>query len=347
MRLLAMLAATLILAPTAAPAADPGSAAGTQRVAVARLAFEGTVPEAARDLFSQRLVQGLKAAELEVLSGDAVKAALAGDAALASCSAPACYPQVARKLDVSYLVLARLEARNKNYEIALELVNGRTGASLGANRERCVICGVEEAAEKMELAATSLRARLELVAHQPARFIVRSRPAGATAIIDGRPAGKTPLDVELPGGPHRLTLQAAGYDPVDHSFVVVSGVDETIDLELVPLPSRFPYRKLGYAAVAVGIVALAAGVWATAMDGEMKSCSQADKNSSTTGDQCPYLWDTRWFSPLLLAGGGALVATGGMWLWIARTGKGQHAAEAAGPASAAADGFVLGVSGRF
>ena len=53
----------LLLASTVVPSAraEP-EALGAQRVAIARLDFEGKIPEGLQDLCSQRLVEGLSAA---------------------------------------------------------------------------------------------------------------------------------------------------------------------------------------------------------------------------------------------------------------------------------------------
>jgi TolB-like protein len=298
-----------------AAAADATAIAGRQRVAVVRVDFDGSVSEAARELFASRVVEGLAAAQFEVFSGAAVSQKLvAGGRRMTTCRDGDCYPDVAQALSVSYLVAARVSVSNKNYEISLELINGRTGGIIGSNRERCEICGVDEAGEKMALAASALRARLEALVTAPARFIIRSRPAGVTIAIDGAPAGRTPIDRELPGGPHKLELAAAGYDRLERTVSVVSGVDETIDLELVPIPMRFPFRKAGWAALAVGAVAMAAGIWAVAADGGQVSCS-----ASTRDDLggCPTIRNTRVLGATLIGIGAASATLGGAWLYIA------------------------------
>ncbi len=298
-----------------AHAADAATIAGRQRVAVVRVDFDGSVSEAARELFASRVVEGLAAAQFEVFSGAAVSQKLvAGGRRLTTCRGGDCYPDVAQALTVSYLVAARVSVSNKNYEISLELINGRTGGIIGTNRERCEICGVDEAGEKMALAASALRARLEALVTAPARFIIRSRPAGVSIAIDGAPAGRTPIDRELPGGPHKLELAAAGYDRLERTVSVVSGVDETIDLELVPIPMRFPFRKAGWAALAVGAVAMAAGIWAVSADGGEVSCS-----ASTRDDlgHCPTIRNTSVLGATLIGVGAASATLGGAWLYIA------------------------------
>src|SRR5579872_5408119 len=76
----------------AAPArtAAPGPAAsGKQRVAVVRLEFDGGVVEASRELFGQRLGEGLAAAQFDVVPAADVAKTLAGaDASLPRCREP-------------------------------------------------------------------------------------------------------------------------------------------------------------------------------------------------------------------------------------------------------------------
>jgi hypothetical protein len=307
-------------------------------VAVVRVDFDGNVSEAARDLFAARVVEGLAAVQFEVFSGAAVAQKLAqAGGPLAACRDGSCYPAVARSLAVGYLVAARVSESNKNYEISLELINGRTGGVIGTNRERCEICGVDEAGEKMALAASALRTRLEALTKTPARFVIRSRPAGVAVRLDGDAVGRTPLDREIPGGQHKLELAAEGYDRLERTVTVVSGVDETLDLELVPLPTKFPFRQAGWAAVAAGALAVVAGIWAVAVDGNEIACSDAQRDPF---GHCPNVRNTRVLGAALVGVGGVLGTLGGAWLYIG-----------AAPGGIAAPGELkhatLFLSGRF
>ncbi len=312
----ARLLAALVLASTASVSvanAEPG-AGPRQRVAVAHVDFEGNVAEAARDLFESRVVEGLAAAQFEVFSSAAVSQKMAANGQrLANCRDGGCYPALARVLGVNYLVAARVSASSKNYEISLEIINGRTGGVIGTNRERCEICGVDEAGEKMALAATALRERLEALVTAPARFIIRSRPAGVGITVDGAPAGRTPIDRELAGGAHKLELATPGYDRLDRTVTVVAGVDETIDLELVPIPMRFPFRKAGWAALVVGVAAMAAGIWAVTTDGDQISCASATQDQR---GRCPTVRDNRALGAALIGVGAASATLGGAWIYI-------------------------------
>jgi TolB-like protein len=328
-----------VFAATGEAAAQPsqGATANRPQVAVVNLNFTGGVAEAARELFAQRLVEGLAVAQFQVTSGAPVAERLAAAGVdPSSCMEEGCFRRAAPALGVAYLVSGAVGERQKTYEISLQLVNGRTGAVIGTHRERCEICGVEEAGEKMGLAASALRARLEAVAKAPARFVIRSRPAGAQVSIDGQPIGRTPLDREIAGGVHSLQISAEGYDASERTLTVVSGVDETLDLELVPLPSKFPFRKAGWAAVALGAAAVAAGIYAMTLDGDEIPCSAAEKDP---WGHCPHLRNTRVLAASLIGLGVGSATLGGFWLYLGQ-GRGPRAE---GTPSA----LAVGVRGRF
>jgi hypothetical protein len=333
------LGALLLIAPSAlaqplqpAPAqVSPAQPAPTQRVAIVRLDFEGKIPAALQELFAQRLVEGLSAARFEVLRGSDVEQRLAA-AALSACQNTSCYPAIATALAASYLITANVSESNKTYTIIMEIINGRTGGVLASNRERCETCGVEEAGEKMGLAASALRERLEVVSRDPARIIIRSRPAGAAVVMDGRPIGVAPLDVELPGGPHHVQLNLRNHDPLSRSFTVVGGVDEVFDLDLVALPSKFPYRAAGWSSLAGGAALLVAGIATMTLDNEEISCSDAAKD---VNGRCPWIRSTNWWAASMIGLGVAAATAGGFFLYLAPP-------SGSAPASASA-----GVSGTF
>jgi len=320
----------LLVATAAQAQSEPAPA---QRVAIARLSFEGKIPEGSQALFAQRLVQGLSAARFEVLRDSDVQQRLAGaNQVLATCQDATCYPAMASALSASYLITANISESNKTYTLVMEIINGRTGGVLASNRERCETCGAEEAGEKMGLAASALRERLEVVSRAPARLIIRSRPAGASVLMDGRQAGATPLDAELPGGPHHVQLFMSGHDTLSRSFTVVSGVDEALDLDLVAIPSKFPYRTAGWSTLAGGAALLVAGIATMAFDNKEIGCTQAEKDLN---GRCPYIRSTNWWAASMIGIGVAAATTGGFFLYLAPP-------TGVVPASASA-----GISGRF
>jgi hypothetical protein len=287
----------------AATAGAQTEVTGRHHVAIIGLEWRGNVPEGAREILTTRLREGLAAAAFDVSATSDAR----------SCQDPSCYPALAQSLNVGYLVVGKVEEERKTYEITVELVNGRTGSSIGSNHERCEICGMEDAAEKMGLAASALRARLEAHVRTPARFIIRSRPGGAQVALDGRPVGRTPFDARLVGGEHRLTLSAAGFDALDRNFTVVSGVDETLEYEMVHVPTKFPYKTAGWIAVATGAVLVAGGVLALVADSSELACNASERDPQ--GD-CPNLRSTRALGGILLGAGAVSATLGGVWIYF-------------------------------
>jgi hypothetical protein len=311
-RLLLCLGLVISVAPVAQAQTE---VAGSQRVAIARLEFEGKIPEGLQELFAQRLVQGLSAAHFEVLRGSDVQQKLAGPKqALAGCQNATCYPAMAEALSASYLISARIAESNKTYTMVMEIINGRTGGVLASNRERCETCGAEEAGEKMGLAASALRERLEAVSRTPARFAIRSRPAGATVVMDGKQAGVTPIEAELAGGPHHLQLVLPDHDSLSRAFTVVSGVDEAMDLELVAIPSKFPFRKAGWGSLGGGAALLLTGILTMALDNHEIACSAEQKDGN---GRCPWVRSTKWWAVPMIGVGAAAATLGGVFLYMA------------------------------
>jgi hypothetical protein len=306
----------LLLFASSVAQAEP-DAAGSQRVAIAHLKFEGRIPEGLQELFAQRLVQGLSAARFEVLrDSDVQQKLVAANPNLITCESASCYPAMATALDASYLIAAHVSENSKTYTLVMEIINGRTGAVLASNRERCETCGAEDAGERMELAASALRERLEVVSRAPARFVLRSRPAGASVTLDGKATGHTPLDTELPGGPHHVQLQLAGHDDLSRTFTVVSGVDEAMDFDLVAIPSKFPYRAVGWTSLASGVLLLAAGIVTMTFDNHEIACSTAEREKSINGN-CPWVRSTKWWAGTMIGVGAAAATVGGTFLYLA------------------------------
>lgn len=305
----------LALVPFGGAASAETEPLGSQRVAIAHLEFDGKVPEGLQQLFAERLVQGLAAARFEVLPGPDVKQRLAhADPGLVACRNADCYPAMASALAASYLITAHVSESNKTYTMVMEIINGRTGAVLASNRDRCETCGAEEAGEKMGLAASALRERLEMEARAPARLVIRSRPPGATVVMDGKSAGTTPLDTNLAGGSHHMQLTMPDHEMVVRSFTVVAGVDESMDLDLAAIPSRFPYRTAGWSAVGGGAALLIAGIITMGYDHHQVSCSLAQSDGF---GNCPNVWNTRWWAATMMGVGIAAATVGATMLYLA------------------------------
>lgn len=61
---------------------------------------------------------------------------------------------------------------------------------------------------------------------------IRSGAVAAEAALDGRPLGTTPVDVPLHAGKYTVSLNAAGYSPLQTGLSVSSAKDQTYDYQL-------------------------------------------------------------------------------------------------------------------
>jgi hypothetical protein len=311
-------------------------AGGRERLAVGRLSFRGSVPQPLRRTMAERLADGLRVAAFEVLRPGANALASPGE----GCGEAECWRALASSLGVSYLVAATVEEKDKTFAITLELVSGRSGGVVGTTRERCEICGAEEVGEKMALATATLRARLEALAQAPARFVIRTRPDGASVRLDGAPAGRTPIDVSLAAGQHHVVIERDGFSPLERSFVATRGVDETLDMELVRLPTKFPFRAAGWAAIGAGVALAAGGLYMLSMDGNEVSCGGGEKDPM---GHCPRVYRTNMVGASLLGLSAVSATLGGVWLYLARPASGALLSNE----RAQLPGFMLGTTGRF
>jgi hypothetical protein len=308
-----------------AAAAQAARDDGPERLVLLRVDFSGNLTSPLRESLTTRLTEGLTSVGFEVQRPGSVSRA-------AGCTQPDCLRELADRLDARYLVAARVEESAKTFEITLELYNGRTGVVVGTSRERCEICGAEEVGEKMSLAAASVRARLQVLSRAPVRFVIRTRPHGAAIQIDDKAAGETPVDLTLAAGAHHMRIERPGFSPLERSFTVTSGVDETLDLDLVKLPSPFPFRAAGWSALAGGAVLAAAGVYFLRMDGREVSCAPSVQDPA---GRCPRVYRTNALGAALLGASAVSATLGGVWLYLAP------------PAPGSEHAFALGASARF
>lgn len=275
-------------------------------VAVASIEFDGNVPSAARASLLERLAEGLKQGEV-TLWGQ-------GEAAKTPCGDAPCYRRLAGELGVAYLVTGKVVESQKNYEIDLELIAGATGRSSGYHRQRCQICGLSEAAERMSLAASALTEKLKLLLREPGRLVVRARPTNAIVSVDGAVKGPVPQEVNLPAGVHRLTLESPGYRPVERELQIVPAVDQSLEIEMMQIPSEFPYKGAGWAAVTTGAALIAGGVVTMLFfNGSEVGCAPEDQDLE--GD-CPKLHANAWWASALFGAGAAAATLGGVWLYL-------------------------------
>lgn len=305
-------ASAILLLLTAAAA----QAAPKPRVAVLRFEFQGKVSELGRLSLSQRLVEGLAAAGFQVSAGNVLRSVVKSVPTADKCRDAACYRQVAENLGVDYLVVGIIQVNQKTYDIKLELITGREGKSLGEEREKCEICGIDEVGTKLDRVASSLIGFVEGQGAGPARITVESQPSGADVAVDGRAAGMTPVSLELPAGDHEIVLTASGHVKARQKIRAEAGMSEVVSVYMLPLPTSTEsgrrWRRLGWGGVIAGGMAIVGGAVALAFDGRKVTCSSLVERAR--GSTCHI--NTGLLAGSLLGAGAIAASMGGLLLYF-------------------------------
>jgi TolB-like protein len=311
---LAFASACLYQVATPAPAH-----AAHRRVAVLRLAFPEDMPDNNKNFLRERLIGGLAAAEFQVFAGMTVEQLLKQGSRLESCSAPACYREIAQRLGVEYLVTGAVQVDKKNYDVIIEIISGRDGKGIGQSMERCELCGIKEVGTQMDRQVLSLRGKAEeAAATAPGRFAIESRPQGAEVAIDGKPAGVTPLSVDVATGTHRMTVRSPGFQVSERNIFVDNGMNGYLAVDLTPLGTAGsasggvwrPTRLTAVTLALVGAAALGAAAITYHFHNSIVTCKQLVRVGDR--DECGIyeLRQTALESGILYGAGGLLLLGG-------------------------------------
>ena len=129
-------------------------------------------------------------------------------------------------------------------------------------------------------------------------------------------------------------------------------MDETLDLDLVRLPSSFPFGVAGWAAIGAGVALAGGGLYFLSKDGDEVSCTPEIKAMDSDGKDCPEVYDTKVLGASLLGLSAVSLTLGGVWLYMDQPGSEaptNERAQAGGVSRAPRrlPTFLLGTSGRF
>jgi len=306
---MAFVSSTLRLAVALAMivSARPVSAAPEEpaRIAVLPLSVDGELPEDVRVELSTRLRTGLDGNDHEIVEGTDER-----------CTTDNCWKAVAKKMRARHVVEARVIVRDRDYEITAELVDGRTGKVTASTQTRCEICGFTELGDSMDTVTNALQRKLAVAPVDPPMLVVRTRPAGATVLVDGDPVGTTPMSAPVAAGPHEIVVRKAGHIMQRRRVVSVDGVREAMTLQLARAPQDEEPQKrsralgiAGWTAFAAGLAAVGAGVGLLVIHDDPIERDCDGQNVDIEGN-CKYLHDTRTGGIAATVVGAALLGTG-------------------------------------
>jgi TolB-like protein len=330
-----------LLAATAWPAP---AQAQSRRAAVVRLQFSENVPEASREALVAKLFEGLAASDFQAFAGSVVSRVLRKDAALESCQDDACYRSIAKRLDVEFLVAGSIRAERRNYQVELELISGRSGRPLARKTDRCELCGLKEVGEKLSDMVGGLSGAAVVDVPATGRLEVETFPPGASVAVDDSPKGQAPLRLDLPAGPHRVSLTHAGYAPIERRIESEAGNAQTLSVSMSPIGAtsasptspRTELRTLAWIGVLGGAVAVVTGAIFMFYDGRVEGCAKEDGAGACLKES---QYDLKLQAGLGFGVGLGLAAAGGVLFYLSP-------APAAGGARTAS-AWTAGVGGRF
>ena len=312
------------------PAVAAGPAkAGAPKAAIVPLSVEGELSDADRATLTDALVGGLERGDFGIVRPDAVQAA---DAKAADCEDAKCFQQIASATGATHVVRARVVVEDRDFDVFIELYDGRTGTSLAKTAEGCEICGIADAGNLVDSGAATLRTKLDALAKGPSTLTVVSTPPGAEVRIDGDIVGVTPLERPVVPGKRVLRITKEGFIAVEREVTFVEGVSEQLKFELEKVPSRLPPRPWGWVSLGVGLGGIGAAVAFAVLGGTNQNyrlggaCDEDDRSEfdPETG-QCQRIWNTEWHAVGLGLAGGALTTLGIAILLNTRAGKGRRA----------------------
>lgn len=309
-------------AATLVPAAAPGDGAAT--VAVLPLQVEGELSPADRDSLTKELVSGLERGAFGVVGPAAV---LSASPKADGCAKSKCLAAAASDTGATHVLRARVTVVDRDYSVAVELYDGRTGESLAKTDESCEICGITDAGNLMETAAATLRTKLDALAKGPSTLSIVSEPEGAEVRLDGEIIGVTPMERPVVPGKAVVRVSKEGFIGIEREVELVEGVAESLTFELEKVPSRLPSRPWGWVSLGLGVAALgAAATFAVfgATEREYKVGGDTENNCYENEDEngnCKFVWNTEWHALGLGIAGGALTTLGIAVLLNSRAGK--------------------------
>jgi hypothetical protein len=335
----------------AAPAGDPTAEAGEgpgAKAAILPLVVQGELSDVDRQALTSELVEGLRRGAFEIVTPEEVAAAAPN---ASKCAEAACYQKIAAQTGATHLVRAEVVIKDRDYDVRVQLIDGKSGTVVVKSAEGCEICGITDAGNLMATAAATLRTKLDALASGPATAVVTSEPTGAEVTVDGELVGVTPLERQVIPGKHVLRVSKEGYIAVEREVTFVEGVQETLPFQLEKVPSRLPARPWGWASLALGIGAIGVAIpFAVLDDRGYKLGSKCEGANIDADGDCRRLWDTEYIV-LTTALAGATLVTLGVAVLLStspRRAKGAKKAKAAKPKGGkkkAQAGFGVGPTG--
>ncbi len=296
------------VAAAAAPAKGEAAPSSAARAAILPLAVEGELSDVDREALTSELVGGLQRGAFAVVNPTEV---VAKDSAASDCKDEKCYVKVAKATKSTHVVRAKVTVRDRDFDVAVELIDGGSGKSIATSEEGCEICGIVDAGSLMASAAATLRTKLDALAKGPSTLRVTSTPEGAEVTVDGVLVGVTPVSRQVIVGKRLVRASKEGFIAVEREVTVVEGVAEELSFELEKVPTRLPKRPWGFVSLSFGIASIGVATGFAVLASRPYKVGGACEGDNVDQDgDCRRLWDTEWIVYGTALAGAALLTLG-------------------------------------
>lgn len=264
--------------PAPAPAPPPSldvvpEAALTKRIAVWRIDSLGLDAALVAQLDTLFRMELDRLAATPLPGRRELDKAVAGEPALASCTGEdRCLAAIGKKLGVEVIVAGTVAAMGDSYILNIKAVDVASASQLRRIATEPLRGSPDELIEAIRVAAYRLLAPDQL----HGAIVVLSDLVGAAVTIDDRRVGMTPLPApitRLALGPHRLRVEAAGYEPFEDEVEVRFQKASRVTVRLAsvapvaaattvagPGPRRRPWYSSRWVYLGVGVAAVGAGL---------------------------------------------------------------------------------------
>jgi hypothetical protein len=294
-----------------APAADGAAEGPKRKLAVAPIAVEGKLADAARGDLEKRLAEALERAGFEVVHEHE---------ALAStpCDSAQCVVEVTRATETTHLVQVFIVQEGRDYDVRTVVWTARDGSETATVKQTCEICGLAELGDLVAAEGASLTDKLTVV---PGRLVVATRPEGALVRIGDRLLGESPIAETLAPGTYTVSVEKSGFHSRQREVTLVEGGEETVDFELqvdrvavrkkaeAEASKRSALRVAGWATFGIGMGTLAGAIAPLVLHERPVERRCTPENIGENG-VCKFRYDTVGIGAALAGVGGALVVTG-------------------------------------
>jgi len=303
--------------------------ASSERAAVLPIQVEGDLNPEWQPKLEAALERGLTQSGIAVVAATAVAEATGG---VTRCDNAKCYTFISSASESRFLVVGRISVVDRNYEVDLDIIDGRDGSLAASSSEACQVCGLGEVEELVTKQAAALRQKVSALSLEPAQLAITSQPAQVRVFVDGVEVGKTPIEYELEPGKHDIEARAPGYMPQKRTVDAVRGVSEKLSFDLLaeegpvdtgPEETKKNWRvPTGWTLVGVGVAAVATGATFLALD-ERPYKAQCDGADMDAFGNCRQRYNTLVHGASFTAAGGVMVISGAAMLISARVRKGR------------------------